>query len=76
MQKTLLQIVQKWPSSRRDHPPDPRLHQEGPPRKDWLDLNEAIREVVALTRGEAFKNGVLVRMQLAEGLRPVAGDRV
>jgi PAS domain S-box-containing protein len=45
-------------------------------RKDLLDLTEAIREVAALTRGEAIKNGVSVRMQLAEGLPPIEGDRV
>ena len=45
-------------------------------RKDRLDLNEAIRELVALTHGEAIKNGVSVGMHLAEGLPPIEGDRV
>jgi C4-dicarboxylate-specific signal transduction histidine kinase len=47
-----------------------------PPRDDCLDVNEAIREVIVLTRGEALKNGVSVEMQLAEGLPPIQGDRV
>jgi signal transduction histidine kinase len=41
-----------------------------------LDINEAIREVIVLTRGEALKNSVSVQMQLAEGLPLVQGDRV
>ena len=45
------------------------------PRDDRLDINEAIREVIVLTRGEALKNGVSVQMQL-EGLPLIQGDRV
>jgi signal transduction histidine kinase len=41
-----------------------------------LDINEAIREVIVLTRGEALKAGVAVQMRLAEGLPLVQGDRV
>src|SRR5712671_5861973 len=37
------------------------------PRDDCFDINEAIREMIVLTRGEALKNGVSVQMQL-EGL--------
>jgi C4-dicarboxylate-specific signal transduction histidine kinase len=47
-----------------------------PPRKDAVSINDAILEVVALTRTEAANNGVLRRTQLAEGLPPVRGDRV
>jgi len=47
-----------------------------PARKDYLDLNEAIREVIELTRGEALKNGALVHAALAQGLPMIAGDRV
>jgi PAS domain S-box-containing protein len=52
------------------------LIQKAPPRKDRLDLNAAIREVIQLTRGEAVKNGVSVRAQLADGLPLIHGDRV
>jgi signal transduction histidine kinase len=45
------------------------------PRDDCLDINEAVREVTVLTRGEALKNGVSVQMQL-EGLPLIQGDRV
>jgi C4-dicarboxylate-specific signal transduction histidine kinase len=52
------------------------LMKKAPPRKDAVSINDAILEVVALTRAEAANNGVLVRTQLAEGLPPVQGDRV
>ena len=52
------------------------LIKKAPPRKDAFSINDAILEVVALTRTEAAYNGVLVRTQLAEGLPPVQGDRV
>jgi signal transduction histidine kinase len=41
-----------------------------------VDLNEAIREVIELTRGEAAKNGASVQTALGEGLPPIEGDRV
>jgi C4-dicarboxylate-specific signal transduction histidine kinase len=47
-----------------------------PPRQACLDINEAIREVIALTRGEAAKTGVSVQTDLADGLPPIYGDRV
>jgi len=47
-----------------------------PSRKDRLDINEAIREVVELTRGETVRNGVSVQMDLADGLPLIEGDRV
>jgi signal transduction histidine kinase len=47
-----------------------------PPRKDRVDLNEAINEVIVFARGAITKNGVSVQTPLAEGLRPVQGDRV
>jgi PAS domain S-box-containing protein len=46
------------------------------PRKDWVDINEAIREVIELTRSEAVKNGASLRTALAEGLPRIEGDRV
>ncbi len=52
------------------------LIKKAPARKDSLDINEAIREVIVLTRGEVEKNGVSVRTQLATGLPSVGGDRI
>jgi PAS domain S-box-containing protein len=47
-----------------------------PARKDAVAINDAILEVIALTRTEAADNSVSVRTQLAEGLPRVQGDRV
>jgi C4-dicarboxylate-specific signal transduction histidine kinase len=52
------------------------LIRRAPPRKEGLAINEAILEVVALTRSEAVKNGVSVQTQLSEGLPLIEGDRV
>ena len=52
------------------------LVKKAPPRKDAVSINAAIREVVALTHGEAAKNRVSVRTQFAEGLPPIECDRV
>ena len=52
------------------------LIKKAPPRKDALEINGAILEVIALTRGEILKNGVSVQTQLAEGLPLIRGDRV
>lgn len=47
-----------------------------PPRKERVDLTEAIEEVIALVRGELLKNHVSVQPRLTQGLPPVHGDRV
>ena len=49
---------------------------KAPPRKSRFDFNEAVRDVVALTRSEALKHGVSVRTALAPDLPSVEGDRV
>ena len=43
---------------------------------ELLDLNEATREVVALSLSEFERNKVMVRTELAGELPPVQGDRV
>jgi PAS domain S-box-containing protein len=52
------------------------LIKKAPARRDAVEINEAILEVIALTRTEAANNSVSVRTQLAEGLPRVQGDRV
>jgi C4-dicarboxylate-specific signal transduction histidine kinase len=52
------------------------LIRKAPPRQDSVTINDAILEVVALTRGEAVRNGISVRTELAGGLPLVLGDRV
>jgi NO-binding membrane sensor protein with MHYT domain len=52
------------------------LIKKEPPRKDALEVNEAIVELIALTRGEVMKNNVSVQTKLGEGLPLIQGDRV
>jgi C4-dicarboxylate-specific signal transduction histidine kinase len=52
------------------------LIRKEPPRKDDVEINKVILEVISLTRGELMKNGVSVQTQLAEGLPFIQGDRV
>jgi signal transduction histidine kinase len=47
-----------------------------PPRKEVVDLNAAILDVTALTRGEAVKTSVSVDTQLAGDLPRIECDRV
>ena len=49
------------------------LIKKAPARKDAVEINDAILEVIALTRTEAANNSVSVRTQLAEGLPPCSG---
>jgi PAS domain S-box-containing protein len=52
------------------------LIKKAPPRKDHLNINEAILEVIALTHGEVEKHGVSVQTRLTDGLPLIHGDRV
>ena len=52
------------------------LVKKAPPRTESFDMNEAIREVIVVTRGEAARNGISVETQLADGLPLIEGDRV
>src|ERR1700678_2827057 len=52
------------------------LIKKAPPRKEVVDLNAAILEETALTRGEEVKSGVRVGTQLVGDLPPIRCDRV
>jgi len=52
------------------------LVKKTPPRKDRLEINEAILQVIALARNEMAKNGISVRTQLVDTLPAIQGDRV
>jgi PAS domain S-box-containing protein len=52
------------------------LVKKAPPRKDKLEINEAVLEVIALIRNEMANSGISVRTQLAETLPAIQGDRV
>jgi PAS domain S-box-containing protein len=47
-----------------------------PPRRDCSDVNEAVREIIALIQAECHRNGVRVQTRLSGDLPPVVGDRV
>jgi PAS domain S-box-containing protein len=46
------------------------------PRKDRLDLNDTIREVIALARSELRSSGTSLQTQLTDGLPLILGDRI
>jgi len=52
------------------------LATKAPPKKEQLDMNEALREVVALAEDEMRRNSVVLLMELADDLAPVLADRV
>jgi signal transduction histidine kinase len=47
-----------------------------PPRRDRLDINEAIREVIALAQNQMQSSSVNLRTSLSNGLPLVPGDRI
>jgi signal transduction histidine kinase len=52
------------------------LTQKSGPLLTQLDLHDAIAEVLALTRGELQRHGVVLHTDLSAGDQPVLGDRV
>jgi PAS domain S-box-containing protein len=52
------------------------LFKKGTPQRELVDLNEIIREVLLLVRGEATEFGIFVRTELAVDFPRVMGDRV
>ena len=52
------------------------LVRKAPSRRDRVEVNDMITEVLALTRAELRRNHVAARTQLASGMGPVDGDRV
>jgi signal transduction histidine kinase len=47
-----------------------------PPRRELLDINQAIREIIALTQTETQRNGVRLQSRLADALPLASADRV
>ena len=55
------------------------LATKAPPRRDWLDINETIREVAALAQSELHRHGVALQTQLLDGTRDlpyIVADRI
>jgi C4-dicarboxylate-specific signal transduction histidine kinase len=51
------------------------LAKKAPPQKDWLDLNQAIGEVIAIVRSELQRHRVSLQTELANDLL-IMGDRI
>jgi signal transduction histidine kinase len=52
------------------------LFRKAPETKERLDINEVIEEVLILTQGEAQRNRVALRTELANDLPATLGDRI
>ena len=52
------------------------LVRKAPSRRDRVEVNDMITEVLALSRAELRRNHIVARTQLASGMAPVDGDRV
>ncbi|RKP55995.1 trifunctional serine/threonine-protein kinase/ATP-binding protein/sensor histidine kinase [Pararobbsia silviterrae] len=52
------------------------LVKRSPTRRDDLDINEIVRDVIAMAHSEAIKYGVLVSAQLDDALPRVTGDPI
>jgi PAS domain S-box-containing protein len=52
------------------------LAKKAPPQKDWLDLNQAIGEVIAIALNELQRHRVSLQTQLANDLPLIMGDRI
>jgi PAS domain S-box-containing protein len=52
------------------------LFKKGTPQRELVDINEVIREMIVLLRGEAARHSISVRTELAAELPQVLGDRV
>jgi PAS domain S-box-containing protein len=49
---------------------------KAPSRKDWIDVNETILEVIALARSEVHNNGVSLQTRLGDDMPVILGDRI
>jgi len=52
------------------------LARKAPSRKDWVDVNETILEVITLARSEVHSNDVSLRTRFGDDLPRVLGDRI
>ena len=52
------------------------LVKKAPPQKDWLDINQIIREVIALAQSELQRNRITLETQLSDNVPPILADRI
>jgi len=53
-----------------------QLFKKGTPEREWVDVNEVVREMIVILQGEAARQNIVVTMDLAADLPQVLGDRV
>jgi signal transduction histidine kinase len=52
------------------------LYKKSPPKRELVEVNEIVREMVVLLRGEANRYGVSIRTDIATDLPKIMADRV
>ena len=52
------------------------LAKKAPPQKDWLEINQTIREVIALAQSEVQRNHIALETQLSDDVPLVFADRI
>jgi len=52
------------------------LAKKAPPQKDWLEINQTIREVIALAQSEVQRNHIALQTQLSDDMPLVLTDRI
>jgi PAS domain S-box-containing protein len=52
------------------------LFKKGEPEREWVDVNEVIREMISLMRNEAGKHAISIHTELAGELPNIKADRV
>src|SRR5208283_1248713 len=52
------------------------LYKKSPPQRELVEVNEIVREMVVLLRGEANRYAVSIRTDLADDLPKITADRV
>lgn len=52
------------------------LFKKGEPAREWVDVNEVIREMISLLRSEAGRHATSIHTELAPELPNVRADRV
>ena len=52
------------------------LFKKGEPEREWVDVNEVVREMISLLRSEAERHSISMHVELAPELPSVRADRV
>ena len=52
------------------------MAKKAPPEKDWLEINQTIREVIALAQSEVQRNHIALETQLSDDMPLVFADRI